>query len=452
MTLSRRDVLRTGLGAGAGIITSAALAGNPHRIAAQETDGEGMVSAEGKQLRLLSFTGPGTHPAFTQQILSDWAQTHGATLDVVTVPFGQLPNKIMTTIIAQDSSVDMFYVDSGAFPLVVGGLEPLDSYIERDSPDLSQIGDQLISLYSKDGQRYCIPHESDTPFLVYRTDLFESPIEQEAFRTTANRELTPPTTFEELLEVAQFFTRNSGETLNDAPLENDFYGCALAGRTYISTSRQWEMFLFGHGGTVLDEEFRPVFNGEPGQQATAFYTDMSVRWGVTQPSITSDGAPEVGVLMNEGRAATAVIYPSGIPNNPVPGTLFDAVPWYSAIEKGWGIAINRFSQNKDIVWEMIKHLASAETQLQFGQMGAEPTRSDVLSNPELVSQRPLLNALVEVHQRSLPQIQIPEISYVWDIESQPIGDVIANGMTVPDALNKTVDQIVSTLSDAGYYD
>lgn len=451
MTVSRRTILRTGLGAGAGMLSSAALGGNARRLAAQEMDDGGAVSAEGKQLRLLTFTGPGTHPAFTQQILSDWAQAHGATLDTVSVPFGQLPNKIMTTIVAQDSSIDMFYVDSGAFPLIAGGLEPLDPFIERDNPDLSQIGEQLIGLYTKDGQRYSIPHESDTPFLVYRSDLFESPAEQEAFSAASNRELTPPTTFEELREVAQFFTRGAGETLNGEPLANDFYGCALAGRSYISTSRQWEMFLFGYGGTVLDEDLHPVFNNQAGQDATAFYTDMALEWNVTQPSITADGAPEVGVLLNEGRAAMAVIYPSGIPNNPIPGAQFNAVPWYSAIEKAWGIAISRFSQNKDIVWEMIKHLSEAETQLQFGNMGAEPTRSDVLANPELVSQRPLLEALVEVHERSRPQIQIPEISYIWDLESQPIGDVIANGMTVPDALDKTVNQVEDVLSNAGYY-
>jgi multiple sugar transport system substrate-binding protein len=449
MTVSRRDILRTGLGAGAGILSFATLGGGARQLTAQETDGA--VSAEGKHLRLLTFTGPGTHPAFTQEILTAWAQENGATLDSVTVPFGQLSNKIMTTIVAQDSSIDMFYIDSGAFPLIAGGLEPLDPYIERDGLDLSQIGEQLIGLYTLDGQRYCIPHESDTPFLVYRSDLFDSAAEQEAFRAEAGRDLVPPTTFEELLEVAQFFTRSAGETLNEATLENDFYGCALSGRTYISTSRQWEMFLFGFGGTVLDEELRPVFNNEAGHDATAFYTDMALKWGVTQPSIASDGAPEVGVLMNEGRAAMAVIYPSGIPKEPVPGATFNAVPWYSAIEKAWGIAINRYSQNKDIVWEMIKHLSEADTQLQFGQMGAEPTRSDVLANPELVEQRPLLNALVEVHERSRPQTQIPEIGFIWDLESQPIGDIIANGMSVQDALDKTVAQISDVLTNAGYY-
>lgn len=451
MTISRRNVMRTGLGIGAGILSSSALGKGIRPIAAQESTGDGEGSAEGKQLRLLTFTGPGTHPAFTQQILSDWAQAHGATLDTVTVPFGQLPNKIMTTIVAQDSSIDMFYVDSGAFPLVAGGLEPLDPFIERDNPDLSQIGEQLIGLYTKDDQRFSIPHESDTPFLLYRSDLFDSTAEQEAFRAAANRDLAPPTTFDELREVAEFFTRTAGETLNGTPLEDDFYGCALAGRSYISTSRQWEMFLFGYGGEILDEDLHPVFNNQAGLDATSFYTDMAVRWHVTQPSITADGLPEVNVWMNTGRAAMAVCYPSGNPNNPAPGVQFDAVPWYSATEKAWGIAISRFSQNKDIVWEMIKHLSEAETQLRFGEMGAEPTRSDVLSNPELVSKRPLLKALVEVHKRSRPQIQIPEISYIWDLVSQPIGDVIANGMPVQDALDKTVNQVDDLLKNAGYY-
>ena len=38
------------------------------------------------------------------------------------------------------------------------------------------------------------------------------------------------------------------------PVAQDFYGCALSGRTYISTTRMWEMFLHGYGGQILADD------------------------------------------------------------------------------------------------------------------------------------------------------------------------------------------------------
>jgi len=408
-------------------------------------------SLQGTHLKVLAFQGPGTHVAFTIQLLTEWAQHNGVTLTTVTVPYSALLDKIMATIIADDRSIDAFYVDSGFVPFVHRGLAPIDQYLPEAREPVSHISSHLLDLYSIKGVHYCIPHESDTPLMIYRQDLFDSPVERAEFRAKFNKDLRPPQTFDELLQTAQFFTRKSGEKLAGQPVANDFYGLALSGKPYISTSRQWEMFLYGFGGRVLDEKYRPVFNNAAGQKATAFYTDLAVKYGVVPPGMAIVDAPGVDTLLNRGAAAMAPIYPSGIPYQPAPGIRFNGVAWYSATEKGWGICGHRVSRNLPAVWEAVKFLNQRETQLRFGLMGAEPTRDDVLTNPSLVERRPLLAALVEVHKRSRPQIQIPEMTYIWNTESQPISEIVAQHVSVKDALDKTAQNITNFMKQAGYY-
>ncbi|MHB1004997.1 MAG: extracellular solute-binding protein [Chloroflexota bacterium] len=435
--------------------TMAALAGCQATPSASPTAGQktgaATVSAGGKALRMVSFPGPNTHTDFVVRQLTEYLQSKGATLNTILVPFAELQNKVTATIIAQDSSVDLFYVDSGFFPMVAGGLEPLKKYIDRDKIDLKVVGDQLVNLYSKDGQPYAFPVESDTSFLLYRSDLYSNPEEQAAYKSQTGKDLKPPTTFDDLVSTSQFWTRKQGQKLAGQPVEQDFYGCSLSGRTYISTTRQWEMFLFGYGGRLLDEKLHPQLTSEAAQKALQLYTDLELKYKVTPPGITTVDAPGVGVLLNQGRTAQSPIYPSGIPSNPKPGITFDAVPFYQATEKAWGVGINKASKNIDLAWDAIKSMWTKEKQLQFGQLGAEPTWNDVLADAGLVAKRPLLKALVEVHKNSRPQVQIPEIGYIWNIAAQPIADVSANKVSVPDALKKANDQIENMMKQAGYY-
>lgn len=432
----------------AGQPTVPAQAGSP--TAAAQT-APTVAGAGGTSLRIVTFPGPNTHTDFVVRQLAEFVESQGGTLDTILVPFAELQNKVTSTIIAQDTSVDLFYVDAGFFPMVVGGLQPLNSFIERDGIDLSVVGEQLVNLYSKDGERYVLPVESDSPFLVYRSDLYDNPDEQAAYQDETGQELRPPTTFDELVATSQFWTRRQGEPLAGQPVAQDFYGCALSGRTYISTTRMWEIFLHGYGGQILGEDLHPQLTSEAAQQALQLYTDLELRYQVTPPGMTTIDAPGQGVLLNQGRAAQAVTYPSGIPSNPLPGITFDAVPFYEATEKAWGVGISRASRNMDFAWEAMKSMWTREKQLEFGRLGAEPTWNEVLEDEELVAQRPLLRALVEVHRRSRPQVQIPEIGFIWNLSAQPIADVVANNMSVADALQKTHTQIENLLSQAGYF-
>ena len=416
----------------------------------------GLSSSVGaKTLGFVTFPGPGTHAEFTQRLVEEWAKQNGHVIRSQVVPFVQLRDKIMVTMIARDPSVDFYYVDSGPYPLFAHGLAPLNDFIVRDKLDLSAIAKPLLDVFTVEGKSHSIPHESDTSLLVYRDELFSDATERRNFRQKYGRDLTPPKTFDEMMQVAEFFTRKKGEPLAGKPLEDSLYGVALSGRTYISTTRLFQMFLHGAGARTFDGNLCPAFNGEGAQKALQFFVDL-VNKGFAVPGVMTTGTPEIVVLMNEGRAAMSATYPTGIGIGSRPGFRYKSAPWYPATTKAWGLAIAEHSKNKEEVWSLIKFMIQKDTQMRFGLksagLGAEPTRSDVLRDPKLLAERPTLAAMAETHERSIPQTNIPEMAYVWDIQAEPIADVLVNKMPVKAALDKAVGKTYKLLQDAGYYE
>jgi multiple sugar transport system substrate-binding protein len=411
--------------------------------------------ADAKTLGFVTFPGPGTHAEFTQRLVEEWAKANGHVIRSQVVPFVQLRDKIMVTMIARDLSVDFYYVDSGPYPLFAHGLAPLNDLMARDKPDLSAIAKPLLDVFTVEGKSHSIPHESDTSLLVYREDLFSDAAERRNFRQRYGRDLAPPKTFDEMMQVAEFFTRKKGEPLAGKPLDDSFYGAALSGRTYISTTRLFQMCLHGYGARSFDANLCPAFNGEGAQKALQFFADL-VNKGVAVPGVMTTGTPEIVVLMNEGRAAMSATYPTGIGIGSRPGYRYASAPWYPATTKAWGLGIAEHSKNKEEVWSLIKFMIQKDTQMRFGLrsagFGAEPTRSDVLRDPKLQAERPTLTAMAETHERSIPQTNIPEMAYVWDIQAEPIADVLVNKMTVKAALDKAVGKVYKLLQDAGYYE
>jgi multiple sugar transport system substrate-binding protein len=99
------------------------------------------------------------------------------------------------------------------------------------------------------GSYYAAPCETDACGFAYRRDWFEDPSEQQAFEARYGRALAVPDTWEELREVAEFFTR---------PTEKR-YGCSvLTGRGYDSLTMGFQHFLWCFGGSWCDERTHKV--------------------------------------------------------------------------------------------------------------------------------------------------------------------------------------------------
>ncbi|WP_217495142.1 ABC transporter substrate-binding protein [Vibrio sonorensis] len=113
----------------------------------------------------------------------------------------------------------------------------------------------LLSLLSYEGELHSLPYNSYVMGNHYRKDLFEHEGEREKFFEQYGYPLQAPVTFEQLMDVAKFFTRKQGESLAGRTLQENFYGVSLMSGNRPHINDELSSILWGMGGKWFLPEF-----------------------------------------------------------------------------------------------------------------------------------------------------------------------------------------------------
>jgi ABC-type glycerol-3-phosphate transport system substrate-binding protein len=121
---------------------------------------------------------------------------------------------------------------------------PADQLSQVNLLDKFKINDRIIG----------IPQYYNFPMLFYRKDLFENPAEQAAFKAKYGRDLAPPTSYDEMYQVAQFFNRPP-----------NLYGFFIGGQDW-SIFLDDTYFVYGLGGNYGDLSTKQLTLNTPEQK------------------------------------------------------------------------------------------------------------------------------------------------------------------------------------------
>jgi multiple sugar transport system substrate-binding protein len=168
----------------------------------QSTKKAGGKAHEGVSVTVLTFTGPQIAEPL-QRRAPDFQRLTGAKIKVVTVPFSDLYDKILTDMAAKTNSYDAFVFDPqwmGDF-VPPGYLEDIGSRVQADQAlkwnDIAPFFRDFSASYQ--GRTYTIPLDGDFQMVYYRSDLLKKD------------GLQPPATWDDYLSIAQ---RYNGKDLN----------------------------------------------------------------------------------------------------------------------------------------------------------------------------------------------------------------------------------------------
>ena len=162
----------------------------------------------------------------------------GITIKQVGATFTGLYDKLKTDFVAGSGDYDMviFYPSYIGDFAGNGYLAPLDDLMKKTpasvwDPKLDEVEPPYREVYCKwGGKVYALPYDGDVLELYYRKDFFEDPAEKAAFKQKYNRDLVPPATWKEWLQVAEFFTRKQGDTLGRQKAGTSLlWGCRIRG-------------------------------------------------------------------------------------------------------------------------------------------------------------------------------------------------------------------------------
>jgi ABC-type glycerol-3-phosphate transport system substrate-binding protein len=121
---------------------------------------------------------------------------------------------------------------------------PADQLSQVNLLDKFKINDKVIG----------IPQYYNFPMLFYRKDLFENPTEQAAYKAKYGKDLTAPTSYDEMYQVAQFFNRPP-----------NLYGFFIGGQDW-SIFLDDTYFVYGLGGNYGDLTTKQLTLNTPEQK------------------------------------------------------------------------------------------------------------------------------------------------------------------------------------------
>ena len=274
--------------------------------------------------------------------------------DAIKIDFIHIPDSYSTklqTMLAGGDYPDVMYIGNGwTVPFVSRGqLEVLDSYIERDMFDTSDIFEANLKLYQVDGAQYGFPLDAPNQQIFYNVTWFE---ESGVPRPSSDWE-DESWNWDAFLEAALALT------------DRDNNKWAFQIKPWF---RAWWIWATANGGSFYNEDFSACVLNEPAVvEAYQFLADLIHVHQVAPPL---DVATEMGSsqLFEAGVIAMDTFWPAmgRMRNNIGDKFVWDVAPHPAgAVGKstaggGSGQAISAFSEQKDAAWEFLKFMASTD--------------------------------------------------------------------------------------------
>jgi multiple sugar transport system substrate-binding protein len=168
-------------------------------------------------------------------IVKEFEAKNCVKVTMVGIDNSQLYDKQIIEAVGKTGAYDVYNIETAekAGFAENGYILPMDDYIKANADkvqydDIAPILADLTTKYK--GKIWGLPYYTYTQGQFFRQDLFEDPTEQAAFKAKYGYDLKPPTTWDQMTNVAEFFTRKKGAMLKGQPLTRILRHGLMAGR------------------------------------------------------------------------------------------------------------------------------------------------------------------------------------------------------------------------------
>ncbi len=268
-----------------GAIVLAACAAPPAAAPAQPAQPAEQQPAEpgkkfaGITVNAITFSGPQIAEPM-QRRGKEFSEMTGATINVVTVPFADLYQKILNDFATGTNSYDVivFAPQWMGDYIEPGYLEDLTDRVQAD-PDLQwdDIGPFFRDFSATyNGRIYTIPLDGDFQMVYYRTDIAK------------DLGLDPPKTWDDYIAFAKAVSEKKLTTDDGKPVYGSCIAKKKAAQSYWMVTSVASAFIQSQGtgqGAFFDlETFKPLYNNEAFARARSSTWRRSSRSTTTRPS------------------------------------------------------------------------------------------------------------------------------------------------------------------------
>lgn len=368
----------------------------------------------------------------------EFTKATGIKVKYESAPFPSLREKYLAGFMARSSDVDVIHVrdDWMAEFASKGFLEPLDARI--DKPMRDRFSPQSWINLSWGEKVYGVPRYLWLWQFYYNTELLA--------KAGATQ---PPATWDELAALAAKVTGGG------------IFGYAEAwGPTFATTP--FIVHLRAHGGDFWDYKTdKPAFNSPQGVAALQAMYDLTAKHKVMHPAaLDTNATGPLAELFMQGNLAFMMNTPHVffLAEDPKQSKVVGkvAVGLIPGVTNGRktasyaetaGVAIPVFSQKKDLAWEYVKFVTSAEQQKKMGMaVGRIPADLKMLADGEILKKMPHVKSVAEQIQYPYGMFRHPKATAITDTVAREIQQALSGKKSPAQALKDAADAAAKVAS------
>ncbi|WP_025745834.1 ABC transporter substrate-binding protein [Kallotenue papyrolyticum] len=397
---------------------------------------------------------------YLQQLVKDYTAETGVEVKVVQEPWGSFGDRVFTEFAGKGSSYDLVVGDSQW----LGQGATQGHYVELTDIFMSELnGGALepatITYYAEyptgSGRYWAYPTEGDADGWSYRKDLFEDPKEKEAFKAKYGYDLDVPKTWEQLRDIAEFFTRP----------DQNLYGVSIyTQKDYDAITMGYENTLFSWGADWGDRQTYKVdgvLNSPEGVAALEFYKEL---YKFTPPGSSNVFWQESIDHFTSGQVAMAMNYFAFFPGlaNPATNPYADRTGFFSnpagptgkrhAALGGQGMSIVSYisPERQQAAKEFLKWFAKDETQQKWAELGGYTCNANILKSEAFLENTPFNRAFAESMQMVKDFWAVPMYGELLEVSQRELHNyVVADQGTAKEALDRIAQEHERIFRNAG---
>ena len=407
------------------------------------------------KLRLITREQETFENAFAAQIEDYRKVRPDVEIEVVTLPIADHFMKMVHQRGCTSDEFDLFLCNTDWLPEVIarGEIvnlnELIDSHPPHGWPDAWHPA--MLGLQKSGGNVYGLPWHDGPVVFHTRSDLFECADEKARFLAECGRALEVPKSWDEFLEVSQFFTRP----------EEDLWGTVVAAYTDGHNDvYDFLIQLWSRGGELFDASGNPVFDSAIGVEALQFCSDLIHKYKVASPECLKLGSVESGDYYASGKAAMMVNWCgfaavcempqyskivgknrcTTVPSGPA-GSISLNIYWVLTIPVG--------SKQAEEAYAFMQHISAPHTDKMVSMAGANGVRLSTWNDAEVRSVYPHYGIIESVHAKTRTLPAIPEYPQVNEMISAAVHKVVHLGQDAGESLKLAADEARGYLRSTG---
>lgn len=376
----------------------------------ENLDASGTLDGQYKGKKITVATRTGDHETALKEAAKYFEAASGAKVEVQSFPAGNDEEKIQLDLSTSHTFDAVLMPVANIHSYAASGyLKKLDDYKEVADPELdtNDFIPSILDLYGKyDGKLYAFPYKPDTQMLFYRKDIFEDEKVKTAYKEKTGKDLAVPTTNEEMIEVAKYFTKSKNA---DSPID---YGYISMGST--TNSRAIWMNREGEQ-TVISKDNQATVDNDGTKKAMETMMELK---NYTPKEWTQLGWDEANAMFVEGKALMMEQWPGLINSiNDDKSKIKDKVgfavtPGSSPVLGGWSIAVTNHSEEDELAYKFVEFVTSKDAELLKVEHTMDPVRQSNYERGEVMDSNPMYPVLLDslTKGKQLVDADVPYIS------------------------------------------